>query len=56
MDGFSGTVQIFSGGEKAERETTQLGPIDKGNQGHRSMIVHRTMITKDTGLLQCTEQ
>lgn len=56
MDGISGTVQIFSGGEKAERETTQLGPIDKGNQGHRSMIVHRTMITKDTGLLQCTEQ
>ena len=29
MDGISGTVQIFSGGEKAERETTQLRPIDK---------------------------
>lgn len=56
MDGISGTVQILSGGEKAERETSQLRPSEKGNQRHRSTIVHRTMITKDTGLLQCTEE
>jgi hypothetical protein len=46
MDGISGTVQIFSGGENAERETTQLRPIDKGNQRHRTITVHKTMITR----------